>query len=262
MSSALQAQNLGQLIKDIEKGNTDSVKKAIESGISANSIGGRFKESLLNLAADNGHLAIVKLLVEHGAEINKVSGVYGGMTPLIRAVQNCNPDIIQFLLENGANPNLTNEGDYYKSPLYFAATKGCIEAVKLLLKNKADINFANGHSVLSGAIVSSSESDMAIMLVEEGANINQMTYGKYPIHYAIEEFPLISNYNAKKHNKWADGFVKLIKLLLDKGSPRDIKTQKGETLQEFVEEKFAETKEPFYQKIAQEILTLINKKIR
>lgn len=100
---------------------------------------------------------------------------------------------------------------------------------------------------------------MALMLVEAGANVNQPTYGKYPIHYAVEEFPIISNYNPDRHNKWADGFVKLIKILLENGAGADTKTDKGQTLIDLVQKKFEETRELFYQQKAQEILDLINK---
>ena len=246
LNSLLYAQSNYQLIKDIEGGNFQGVKYAIESGISANSMGGQYKESLLNLAAQNGHTEIAKYLIEKGAKINKVTGVFGGMTPLIRASQSCYLDIVKILIDKGANPNLTNEGTYYTNPLYSSATRGCLDVAKLLLLHNADINFVSGtgHTVLTGAIVSSPESDIAIMLVEAGANVNQPAYGKHPIHYAIEEFPIISNYDPNIHNKWADGFVKLIKLLLDKDVRTGTKTKNGETLIELVQKKFDRVYEP------------------
>lgn len=135
LNSFLYAQSTHQLIKDIEQGNVHEVKTAIESGISVNTVGGQYKESLLNLAVKNGHTKVVEYLLKKGAEINKVSGVYGGMIPLIRASQNCKKlDIVKILIGKGADPNFTNEGSYFTSPLYIAATTGCLDVARLLLK--------------------------------------------------------------------------------------------------------------------------------
>lgn len=246
LTSQLQAQKKYEIIKDIKKGNLEGVKQAIESGVSANSIGGRFKESLLNIAADNGHIEIVKYLIAQGAEINKVTGVYGGMTPLIRASQNCNVSIVKLLIDKGANPNLTNKGSFYTNPLYSAAKNGCLDVAKLLLSHNADINFSagTGHTVLTGAIVSSTKSEAAIMLVESGADVNKTAYGKHPVHIAIEEFPIISNYNPRRDNKRANGFIQLIELIIDRVSRTDRKEIINDTLIELVQKKFDRFYEP------------------
>lgn len=60
-----------QLVKDIQKGNLAGVKQAIESGISPNSKAGRFKEALLNLAANHGQLKVVKYLISKGPRLIK-----------------------------------------------------------------------------------------------------------------------------------------------------------------------------------------------
>jgi ankyrin repeat protein len=70
--------------------------------------------TVLMTAASIGNLEIVKLLVEHGADVN-LKNVKGN-TALILAAQNDNFNIVKYLVEKGADVKIKNE--YGKTALY------------------------------------------------------------------------------------------------------------------------------------------------
>jgi ankyrin repeat protein len=59
----------------------------------------------LTFAAREGHIAVVRALVEGGADVNKVQGA-DELSPITLAIVNGRLDIGAYLLEHGANPNL------------------------------------------------------------------------------------------------------------------------------------------------------------
>jgi uncharacterized protein len=110
----------------------------------------------LVFAARQGDLESVKLILEHGADINQQTE--GGWTALLAAVQNRYYGLASFLLEHGADPKIQNKGGW--SPLYIATDNRNIEGgdyptrkpdfdhleiIKLLLDHGADVN-ARMHS--------------------------------------------------------------------------------------------------------------------
>jgi ankyrin repeat protein len=81
--------------------------------------------------------AIIKLLLEHGADPNQEDKETGS-TPLIAAIENNNIEIIKLLLEHGAN--LENQDEKMFTPLNCAVEEGNMEIIKLLLEKGADPN--------------------------------------------------------------------------------------------------------------------------
>ncbi|KAL5331401.1 hypothetical protein ACEPPN_000931 [Leptodophora sp. 'Broadleaf-Isolate-01'] len=83
----------------------------------------------LHWAAMNGHIEVVKQLLEKGANV-AVANSSGGWTPLHQATWNGHVEVVKQLLEKGANTTVTDsEG---RTPLYWAAMNGHVEVVKLL----------------------------------------------------------------------------------------------------------------------------------
>ena len=70
----------------------------------------------LHSAAAGGHSAIVKLLLEHGADPNASQD--GGFTPLHSAAGNGDGESVEALLEAGADPSLANDDG--KTPAHLA----------------------------------------------------------------------------------------------------------------------------------------------
>ncbi|KAM8716020.1 hypothetical protein ACLKA7_002978 [Drosophila subpalustris] len=62
-------------------------------------------ERCVHLAAEGGHIDILRILVSHGADINAREGK-GGRTPLHIAIECCNEDLANFLLDECEKLNL------------------------------------------------------------------------------------------------------------------------------------------------------------
>jgi ankyrin repeat protein len=102
-------------------------------------------------AVRQGDMSSVRILVEHGADINETTEY--GWTPLLTATQNRYYQLGKYLLEHGADPNIANKGGW--TPLYIATDNRNIEGgdypvrkpdmdhlafIKLLLEAGADPN--------------------------------------------------------------------------------------------------------------------------
>lgn len=79
-----------------------------------------------------GQEAIVKLLVENGADVESKCS---GWTPLTRAAENGHEAIVKILLKTGRLDVNTKDG---KKPLWWAVERGHKAVVELLLEMGAD----------------------------------------------------------------------------------------------------------------------------
>jgi len=68
-------------------------------------------ETPLIMAARNGHIEKIKVLLDHGADINS-QGSEDGKTALIWAAHMNDADMTKLLLDKGANPNLKDRDGY------------------------------------------------------------------------------------------------------------------------------------------------------
>lgn len=106
---------------------------------------GRFKQSSATSiwrAAEYGDLSRLKLLLEHGCDIDAFCDDPGWRkkTPLSSAVDGNEPLAVRFLLQRGANPNL-QDGDGDRFPLHWTAAFGDHhECAQILLQAGADVN--------------------------------------------------------------------------------------------------------------------------
>nr|XP_051229965.1 uncharacterized protein LOC127347858 [Lolium perenne] len=106
-----------------------------------------FHGTPLHIAAAYGKTSVIKVLLEHHADPNKVSEVLG--TPLVATLHATSeglPESIslkcaKLLVETGADINFTNPD----TPLVVATTHGLTDCIKYLLKAGADPNIPNSH---------------------------------------------------------------------------------------------------------------------
>ena len=101
---------------------------------------GAWKETRLNWAAENGHLARVRELCDWRADI-EAAGVHG-WTSLIVSSMNGHLDIARELLVRGANVNAVSNSSGY-TPLMSSSSYGHVEVVRALLAAGADKRHVN-----------------------------------------------------------------------------------------------------------------------
>jgi|GEM_PF-2515223 len=160
-----------QLLGAAQNGNLAQVKELLKNefvDVNCIDISNIYDHTSLSYACAAGHFEIVKLLVEHKANINYIApkGYYplywacirghlrivklllskgaqiyqdSGKDPLLFLSLNEYPDIVKTFLDYGANPNIIN-AERGTTPLIAAAMTGNIKIVQLLLDNNADTN--------------------------------------------------------------------------------------------------------------------------
>jgi RNA polymerase sigma factor (sigma-70 family) len=89
-------------------------------------------------AVERDDLAMLKVLLEAGADPDNLCGCATGESPLWAAVLLNRPDHVRVLLERGANPDIVSASG--NRPLHLAAMRGREELVGLLLAAGADPN--------------------------------------------------------------------------------------------------------------------------
>jgi len=95
--------------------------------------------SSLHQACILGHLEVVKLLLNKGADVNIQDDL--GVTPLHHACYKGHIVIVQVLLDFGASCNITS--NYSETSLHKACKLGYIEIIEILLDHGAAQNIKN-----------------------------------------------------------------------------------------------------------------------
>ena len=85
------------------------------------------------IASYFGHAAIVALLIQHGADVNKAGEL--GDTPLSSASCSGHTAIVNLLLQPGADVNKADKSGY--TPLHSASSFAQLESVQILLNSGA-----------------------------------------------------------------------------------------------------------------------------
>ncbi|MDE0140345.1 MAG: ankyrin repeat domain-containing protein [Caldilineaceae bacterium] len=176
---------LGQAPDPAAAASGDSKKAPSPSAIGS-------KALFAAIGSDN--VAMVKLLVEAGADVNADEG-FGGNTPLHEAVEEGNPEIVQILVDAGAD--IEAEGFMGRTPLSLAAEEGATEIMQILLGQGADNGTPEGEDKQKPAIgsealftaIEKGDVETVRLLVEAGADVNadEGFGGNTPLHEAVEE---------------------------------------------------------------------------
>ncbi|KAH8816506.1 hypothetical protein F5884DRAFT_896275 [Xylogone sp. PMI_703] len=132
---------------------------------------------LLSAAAE-GHIGVVKLLLENGADITILSN--RRWTPLHLASYNGHIEVVKLLLEKGADVTIINNRGW--TPLHLASYNGYIEVVKLLLGKGADITTASntGWTPLKSAS-DNGHGEVVKLLLENGADTTVINNEEYTL---------------------------------------------------------------------------------
>lgn len=136
------ADDANALFDRIRAHDAEGVETLLKAGVKTN-VRDQFGRPPLWNAIEQKDLAIVKLLLEHGADPND-SGKYvnplgeSGATLAMQAVDSRNVDILNALLAKGAKPDVANQ--YGMNALMIACMAGNAEMVRALIEGKANVN--------------------------------------------------------------------------------------------------------------------------
>ena len=160
------------------------VEWLLSQGVDINATGGGCGTAL-QVAALLGDKDTVKILIEHGADVNLQAGSYG--FPIIAdAVSPWKiEELTQILLSAGAQPSVATKSGF--TALHYAVMNGNEAAVKILIDNSADANFQsrNGFSPLHEAVIRGNVG-IARFLLEDGADgVADSKGGISPFDFAI-----------------------------------------------------------------------------
>lgn len=141
----------------------------------------------LHLAVQEGHLDIVKLLLEKGADPNVLtSRSQRRTTPLNLCTIKDRIDVARALLDAKADPNIGNK--YGWTPLHNVSDRGYLEFMKMLLDSGANIESRNerGCTPLHCAALKCNIPGVRLLL-ERGAKVNaRAKFGATPLWFASE----------------------------------------------------------------------------
>uniref|UniRef100_A0A096MI64 Ankyrin repeat and SOCS box containing 3 n=1 Tax=Poecilia formosa TaxID=48698 RepID=A0A096MI64_POEFO len=140
----------------------------------------------LYAAVDNGHTEVVKLLVRKGAQVNRIHTA-SCWTCLHQAVYKGHRDIVRVLVDVC---NLEAHDDHEISPLFLAAQYGQKECLELLINAGATVN-TQAADLATPLLIASQEGHQACvdLLLDNGANPNMACskdWPQFPIHAAAE----------------------------------------------------------------------------
>ena len=168
----------------------------------------------LHLAASGGHLQVVQMLLERGADINARNNA--DETPLYETLEYINYkladrylDVMRVLLEHGADIDTQNNAQW--APLHRASYYGSLQATRVLLEHNANVQLRNnkGRTALHYA----RQPDVVQLLLDQGVDADiQDDDGSTTLHAASSE-----------------GKLEVVQLLLKHGVNTEARNKIGQT---------------------------------
>lgn len=133
----------------------------------------------LIVAATYGHLGVVRLLVEAGADLEAYD--YEGFTALVNATTAAQPHVVQYLIEKGVAVDQTTDL-MSGTPLMVACLHGSLGIVQCLVDAGADVSYTcgTGKTPLAAA-ASSGFVDVVEYLLQKGARDRKLSVSLRPI---------------------------------------------------------------------------------
>ena len=194
------------LYEAAKEGDLKLVQKLLRRGVNPDdTTGSKYGSTALILASKKGHAAIVRALLDAGADVNHVNSK--GNTALMRASRNGHVTIVEMLLAARANVNTVNNNG--QTALMPASAKGHADVVAALLAANppADANMANKIGVTALMIASDEgHADVVSALLAKGAKVNMaandgytaLMYASYEGHIAIVAALLAADANVNQ----------------------------------------------------------------
>jgi ankyrin repeat protein len=219
-----------------ESGSAAVVEHLLKAGVSPNATG-PLGETALHTCAHTGNVDAAKALLARGAKVDAGDN-WRGQTPLMWAAAQGHAAMVRVLVEAGADVNarstvVTWERQRTSEPrdkwlppggftaLLLAARAGCVDCVTVLAKSGANINDIDpeNHSALVLALMNG-EFDVAGALIDAGIDVNIAdNVGRTALLAAVDAHTMpASNRPAPKESDSTLSSMDIIQKLLAKGA--------------------------------------------
>jgi ankyrin repeat protein len=123
----------------VESGDVNTTKRWAHCNSDSCTVDGGWSDTPLIHAAANGHVAVVRVLLEGGADVER--GDRDNDTALNRAAREGRLEVCRLLLDGGARVNTVGYENY--TALHWAAWSGQLSVVKLLVERGGDVSLKN-----------------------------------------------------------------------------------------------------------------------
>ncbi len=207
----------------------------------------------LQLAAEGGHLEVMKRLVKAGQAVNQNNG-WEKRTPLMRAAMEGHTDCVEYLLQNEA---MLDSMDFdSRTAFHLAAERGHLKVIKIFIEAGQDVNTRGGWAASTppeGAprtplmwAAEGGHTDCVEYLIQNGAQLDLMDFkGRAAFHLAAEGGHLevmkrlVEAGQDVNQKDWTDrtplmwaagkGHTACVQYLLQNGARLDLKNRDGRT---------------------------------
>jgi uncharacterized protein len=226
-------------------GNAATIEMLLKAGADANTASAE-GETVLMTAARTGKLDAVNVLLRYGANVNAREG-WHKQTALMWAAAEGHPAVIRALVEAGADIRVRSDGGF--TALLFAAREGQIGAVQALLAAGADLNESlpvksRGRETATNPAVKPGEPEaglnpfllaaanahfeLAAMLLDRGADPNAAPQGWTALHQVswVRKAGIAGSNNPAPEGSGSMDSLEFVKKLVAKGATPNVRVTK------------------------------------
>jgi len=213
-------------------GAVAALRLLLERGAGVDVPDPEFQQTALMIAVRENHQPTVEILIKAGASVNAQTrkGPTPAFVPPCKGT-GCGSEGVG--INRGGLPDRGRRAEVKggMTPLLYAARDGQPEAARMLIAAGADLELADGNGIrplLTAAL--NGQIGVARLLVEKGANVNADDFwGRSPLWAAVEHRNLDMN-NNDQDSPTDNGvdrapILDLIRLLLDKGANVNVRTR-------------------------------------
>lgn len=191
--------NNEQCLLAASEGNIRAIRNLIAAGADINAQDAGSKSSPLHRAVENGHSAVIRKLVQLGADVEQVDSL--GRTPLFLAIERDDLHCARELLEANAHVDKAESRGW--TPLHAAAESGNLNITRMLLNSGANPNAKSRIDRTPADISMITENyESAVLLIQAGGKVSESSVLNYNLNNPLDETALALVSGSIAHNQY------------------------------------------------------------